>query len=174
MLLIGDDLHYQYKQWTTPFGEQSSNYRELSNLVLGIEGAFHSGPLENWEVFFFTDNTTAEAAFHKGTSYSKPLFDLILRLQTLQMHHGLFLHAIHVAGTWMQQQGTNELSRGCLMTGVMAGDKMLSFVPLHLSIIDSSPSLVAWVHSWAPIDTVDITTPLCLYLAWCLRCSKNC
>jgi hypothetical protein len=99
MLLIGDDLHYQYKQWTTPFGEQSSNYRELSNLVLGIEGAFHSGPLENWEVFFFTDNTTAEAAFHKGTSYSKPLFDLILRLQTLQMHHGLFLHAIHVAGT---------------------------------------------------------------------------
>jgi len=32
--LIRGEPHYCYCQWTTPFAEQSSNYRELSNLVL--------------------------------------------------------------------------------------------------------------------------------------------
>lgn len=64
------------------------------------------------------------------------------------MHHGLFLHVIHVAGTWMQQQGTDGLSRGWLDTGVLSGTDMLSFVPLHMSALDLQASLARWVHLW--------------------------
>lgn len=96
----------------------------------------------------FTNNSTAEAASHKGTSSSKPLFLLILQLWELEMHHGLFLHVIHVAGTWMRQQGTDGLSRSWLDTGVLSGTDMLSFVPLHMSALDLQASLARWVHLW--------------------------
>jgi len=64
------------------------------------------------------------------------------------MHHGLFLHVIHVAGTWMRQQGTDGLSRSWLDTGVLSGTDMLSFVPLHMSALDLQASLARWVHLW--------------------------
>jgi len=130
--------------------ESSSNYRELHNLILGIEEAVSAGVLNNTELFLFTDNISAEAAFHKGTSSSKTLFNLVLRLRVLQMHCGLFLHVIHVAGSRMQAQGTDDLSRGTLASGVLRGVDMLSFVPLHLSALDRSPALSQWVSSWAP------------------------
>jgi hypothetical protein len=147
-ILIQGSIHYRHGQWSTNYSEHSSNYRELSNLVLGIEEAYTSGLLDNCELFLFTDNTTAEAAFHKGTSSSKPLFELVLRLRVLQMHGTLFIHVIHVAGKRMQSQGTDGLSRGSLASGVLSGDDMLSFIPLHQSALDRQPSLTGWVHSW--------------------------
>jgi hypothetical protein len=149
-LLIQGTIHYRHGQWSTMESESSSNYRELHNLILGIEEAVSAGVLNNTELFLFTDNTSAEAAFHKGTSSSKTLFNLVLRLRVLQMHCGLFLHVIHVAGSRMQAQGTDDLSRGTLASGVLRGVDMLSFVPLHLSALDRSPALSQWVSSWAP------------------------
>lgn len=147
-ILINGAIHFRHGQWASHFKESSSNLRELSNLVSAIEEATFSGLLHNCELFLFTDNSTAEGAFHKGTSSSKHLFSLILRLQTLQMHHGLFLHMIHIAGTRMQSQGTDGLSRGCLASGVMNGADMLSFVPLNLSARDRAPTLPQWVSMW--------------------------
>jgi hypothetical protein len=51
----------------------------------------------------------------------------------------------------MIMQGTDGLSRGDFSAGVMAGQQMLQFVPLHLSAGERSPSLVPWVQSWAPV-----------------------
>jgi hypothetical protein len=151
-ILIHGHLHYRHGQWSTSYSEASSNYRELSNLVIGIEEATAKGLLTDCELFMFTDNSTAEAAFHKGTSSSKPLFDLVLRLRMLQLHHGLHLHVIHVAGTRMQYQGTDGLSRGSTDAGVLQGDDMLSFIPLHLSAADRHPPLAAWIQSWYSDD----------------------
>jgi hypothetical protein len=58
------------------------------------------------------------------------------------------LHVIHVAGTRMIWQGTDGLSRGDSSAGVMTGDSVLSFVPLHLSATDRSTSLIGWVREW--------------------------
>lgn len=82
------------------------------------------------ELFLFTDNSTAEAAFWKGTSKSRKLFDLVLELKLMEMEEGLFLHVIHVAGTCMIQQGTDGLSRADQSSGVMSGGQMLDHVPL--------------------------------------------
>ena len=33
--------------------------------------------------------------------------------------------------------------------GVMAGESMLTHVPLHLSALEQSPKLLDWISSWA-------------------------
>ena len=62
------------------------------------------------------------------------LFELVLRLRRLEMTVGLILRVVHVAGTQMIAQGTDGLSRGNLLEGVMKGEDFLSFVPLPSSI----------------------------------------
>jgi len=40
------------------------------------------------------------------------------------------------------------VSRGDMNAGVMAGADMLSYVPLHLSSLQRSPSLRGWLKEW--------------------------
>jgi hypothetical protein len=124
--------------------------------VLGVEEATAQNLLMNCELFLFTDNSVAEAAFHKGTSSSKVLFHLILCLQLLQFHKELHLHVIHIAGTCMQLQGTDGLSRGLLDAGVLVGNNMLSYIPIHLSAVARSSTVQAWVNSWTGHETFSL------------------
>ena len=77
--------------------EESSNYRELRNLVEMIEALVKDGTLKGHELFMFTDNSTAESAFFKGTSSSEKLFNLVLRLRRIEMEGHLFIHLVHVS-----------------------------------------------------------------------------
>jgi hypothetical protein len=150
-LFVNGSLYYRHGQWTSAFSDESSNFRELANLVHAIEEAHSKGLLENSELFVFTDNSAAEGAFYKGTSPSRRLFELVLRLRTLQMSGSLALHVIHVAGKRMIAQGTDALSRGITTAGVMAGMEFSSFVPLHLSVQERQDPCILhqWVTSWA-------------------------
>lgn len=65
----------------------------------------------------------------------------------LEMAGALFLQIIWVAGTRMIEQGTDGLSRGDLSNGVMAGESMLTFVPLNKTAQDRSPALADWFLS---------------------------
>jgi hypothetical protein len=132
--------------------ERSSNYRELRNLVEALEDAYAKGLLDDREIFMFTDNSTAEAAFFKGTSSSELLFNLIIRLRKIEMTGVCIIHMIHVAGTRMIWQGTDGLSRGDWNAGVMAGDTMLSFIPLHLTAVERVPKVEEWIRSWFTIE----------------------
>lgn len=118
-----------------------------------------SGSLIGSEVFIFTDNTTAESAFYKGSMSSKLLFSMVLHLWHLDMSGILMLNVIHVAGSCMIQQGTDGLSRGDLYEGVLAGHHMLSFVPLHLNALQCQPALLAWVHGWTGQPSLEPLTP---------------
>ncbi len=135
----------------------SSNFKELKNLVDSIEEGVLSGELAQAELFVFTDNTTAEGGYYRGNSDNRALFSLILRLRCLEMSAALQLHVIHVAGTRMIAQGTDGLSRGSLTEGIFSSQPMTLYIPLHLSVLDCSPSLLPWVQSWAPDPTI---TPL--------------
>lgn len=125
---------------------KSSNFRELCNLVEALEEMGKSGNLAGVEVFLFTDNSTAEAAFNRGSSSSPLLYELVKRVKLLEMVFKAWVHVIHVAGTRMIDQGTDGLSRGCLMKGVMQGKSILSFIPLPQMAIERSASLVAWLQ----------------------------
>ena len=144
---------YRVGVWREDTEEESSNFRELANLVETLEHKSARGEFDGKEVFFFTDNSTCELAHFKGNSSSEELFKLILRLRVLGMKRKMRLHFIHVAGTCMIDQGTNGLSRGDLTEGVMKGTPMLTFVPLHyLLAISRSNSLVGCLKEWLGQD----------------------
>ncbi len=147
-------IAYRYGLWGKDAEDASSNYRELRNLVESLEAAHHAGQLTHREIFMFTDNSTAEGSYYKGNSPSRLLFELVLRLRELELLGGLILHVIHVAGARMISQGTDGLSRGDCSSGIMGGQHMITFVPLHLSGVDRSPTLLHWIQSWAPMPTV--------------------
>ena len=86
---------------------------------------------------------------HKGSSSSPELYKLMVRLYKLPMKFLCSINVIHVAGTRMIAQGTDGLSRGDLLEGVLKGHSMLSFVPLHKSAVERQPSLSNWIESWS-------------------------
>jgi hypothetical protein len=96
-----DTIHYRFGQWCDDVSEKLSNYRELFNLVARLEELVEEGKLDGCEVFVFTENTTAEAAFYKGNSSSQHLYELVLRLRELEMMGNLRLHVVHVSGMRM-------------------------------------------------------------------------
>jgi hypothetical protein len=150
---------FRHGLWGRDADDESSNFKELHNLVSAIEEGVASGELRSTELFIFTDNSTAEGAYYKGNSSSRRLFDLVLRLRTIDMDGQLKIHLTHVTGTRMIHQGTDSLSRGNYTDGVMMGQPMLSFVPLNRSVFDQSPPLLSWVQSWIPLPDIQPLSP---------------
>jgi hypothetical protein len=144
---IEDRLLYQYGQWSTEIVEsESSNWRELSNLVLYLCDLATREDLGGYEIYMFTDNSTAEAAFWKGTSVSPRLFELVLRLKQLELERDIILHVIHISGKRMIAQGTDGLSRADHSQGVMQGKPIQDFVPLHLDPYEREPGIKPWLE----------------------------
>ena len=69
-------------------------------------------------------------------------------MRKCKLEQGFVLHVVHVAGTRMIAQGTNGLSRGSFLEGMVAGSTMLSFINLSLPVIHRSPTEVDFVKSW--------------------------
>eukprot|EP00978_Attheya_sp_CCMP212_P038206 scaffold187156_cov49-Attheya_sp.AAC.1 len=97
--------------WGTYSEDESSNWREYINLVEFFEEQAALGNLREATVVICTDNSVAESAANRGTSSSKKLFDLTLRLHALEMKYSLKLIIIHVSGERMKAQGTDGTSR---------------------------------------------------------------
>eukprot|EP00804_Cyclotella_cryptica_P022763 CCRYP_004986-RA/>CCRYP_004986-RA protein AED:0.37 eAED:0.37 QI:0/0/0/1/0/0/2/0/452 len=142
------EVKFRVGMWNASVENKSSNYRELRNLVEDLEAEAALGGLADTEMFLFTDNSTAESAYYKGSSSSKKLHALILRLHKLSLDYSLILHVVHVSGTRMIAQGTDGCSRGVLLEGVKAGQGMLSFVDLDKTAVERSPELLPWIQSW--------------------------
>jgi hypothetical protein len=101
-------------------------------------------------VFFCTDNLTVENALYNGRSKtSKSLHELVVRMKVLEAKYNFQLLVIHVSGKRMKAQGTDGISRGQLTKGVMNGESMLSFLPMHEMVLERHPSLKDWI-----IDTM--------------------
>jgi hypothetical protein len=145
--------------WTPEEEEESSNYKELRNLVDSVKEEAEAGWLRNCDFFLFTNNSMAESCFYWGTSKSQHLHGLVLKLRALEMAHGMTIHIIHVSGKRMIAQGTDGCSQGLLMEGVMTGCNMLSFVDLSRTAIDHHPPLLEWVQSWTELPKLEALTP---------------
>jgi hypothetical protein len=152
-------VRFRIGLWSAIEEEESSNYKELCNLVNTITVEASAGRLRNCEFFLFTDNSTAEGCFYTGTSKSKLLHSLVLSLWLLELEYGMTLHVIHISGKRMIAQGTDGCLRGSLMEGVMAGEDMLTFVDLGWSAVERHPPLLAWVRTWTGRPSLTPLTP---------------
>jgi hypothetical protein len=146
-----ETLDLTHGTWGETASARSSNFRELGNLVRRVEQLLDENRIpRGTELFVFTDNFVTESVFYKGAARSRHLHELVERLKMLQLHGGLFIHVIWIAGTRMIEQGTDGLSRGDLNTGVLAGKDFLSFVPLNRSALELSPNLEGWIQQSLP------------------------
>jgi hypothetical protein len=145
-------IHGRFGVWGSDAEDKSSNYRELRNLVETVEEEATAGRLTNAELWLFTDNSTAEGCFAKGSSSSLLLHELVLRLRQTEMRADLKLHLVHVAGTRMIEQGTDGLSRGMMCEGVMAGRGMLDYIDIARSSVSRHPALVDYVRYWSGVQ----------------------
>ncbi len=154
-----DQVNYRIGVWGRDEQSESSNYKELCNLVETCEEEAAAGRLYNAEFFLCTDNSTAESCFYKGSSKSKLLHELVVRLRELEIKYNLIIHVIHVAGERMIAQGTDGGSRGSLLEGVLAGRPMLEFVELGSSAVERHPPLLDWIRGWAGNPDLSPMTP---------------
>ena len=152
-------INYRIGVWGRDADSESSNYKELRNLVDTAEEEAISGRLFNAEFYLFTDNSTAENSFHRGSSKSKLLHGLVVKLRKLEMDYNLVIYLIHVAGTRMIAQGTDGGSRGSLLEGVMTGKSMLEFVELSKTAVERYNPLLDWIRNWSELPCLSPLTP---------------
>lgn len=140
---------YKSAMWETTYAQESSNFREAYNLTMELIGLIMEGQMEGREVFLITDNSVFESCFYKGYSDSPKLTDIIFDLRKAQRDGGVIVHVIHVAGKRMKEMGIDDLSRGHLMDGIIAGKHPLSFFPFNEGANERSGSkLKPWIESW--------------------------
>ena len=142
-------IRYRIGTWESDAEGNSSNWREFENIVETLEEEAKAGHLKGSIVFLFTDNSTCEAAIFKGNSSSRKLFDLVVRLKTLELAEGARFIISHCSGERMKAEGTDGVSRGHMKEGVIVGADILSFVPLNESALKRSPGLKGWIQTWA-------------------------
>ena len=131
--------------------DSSSNFREAANLAMRLKFMVSEGILKRGsEIWVFTDNTTAEKTYHKGSSSSPLLHQMVLELRKLEMEGALKIHYVWFSGKRMIWQGTDGLSRGDLTSGVMAGDKFLKYIPLNETALEREEKLEETVMKWLP------------------------
>ena len=151
----GSGLTFRIGVWGTKEDPESSNWKEFTNVVESLEEEGEEGNLNHAEVFMFTDNSTVESCVSRGSSSSPKLLSLVVRLQALSLRVGIRINVFHIAGTRMIAQGTDGVSRGVLGQGVMDGEVMSAFVPIHLSAVErSTQNLVPWIQKWAGSDAI--------------------
>ena len=146
----GGSFNFRIGVWGCAEDPESSNWKEFTNIVESLEDEALSGNLAGSEVYMFTDNSTVESCASRGSSSSEKLLGLVVRLHGLMTRSGVKIHIFHVAGTRMIAQGTDGVSRGYLGHEVMAGEAMVSHIPIHISAVDrSAENLVPWIRSWS-------------------------
>ena len=131
----------------TALNKRSSNYRKLRNLANAVEYFCENGNLQGYELFMFTDNLVAEYTYYKGTSSSRMLFNLILRLMKLEMSEEFLSYEIRISGTRMIECVVDTLSWGITSEVVMLRNSVLCYIQWHLSPLNRSRGVIAWVES---------------------------
>ena len=109
-IALSNGTRGRYGLWASDVEDESSNYRELRNLVEAVEAEAAEGLLNDSELWLFTDNSMAESCWVSGSSSSRFLHKLTVRLKEVEMTVGFSLQVVHVAGTHMIEQGTDGLS----------------------------------------------------------------
>jgi hypothetical protein len=87
-----------------------------------------------------------ENALYNGRSKtSQSLHALVVQMKLLEAKYQCQLLVIHVSGERMKVQGTDGVSRGQLTEGVMNGESMLSFLPMHQTAVQQHLPLKKWL-----------------------------
>ena len=101
-------------QWTPTIYKFSSNTKELATLLLTMQHLRNSASsdLKGSTIFYFTDNSTTYYVAQASSSRAPHLHQLIEQIRHIELQLECHLQVVHVPGTVMIDQGTDNLSRG--------------------------------------------------------------
>jgi len=149
LLCRAGKVEYVTAEWTESAKQQSSNWREATNLVDRIEELAEDEDARDMEVIILTDNEVFERTFWKGSSTVELLHETMLRLRRTAMRSRLRALVYHISGERMKRIGVDGLSRGDMYEGVLAGGDPLDYVPFNEGANARSVGRVEeWVKSW--------------------------
>ena len=151
-LLVHKEIHYKIGTWSSTENTNSSNWRDFKNLVCDVEEADLKGRLEGSTVILATSNEVGELSLCKGNSTSENIFELVVRLRTVEIKFSTKILVAYVYGKQMMTQGTDAVSRGSLKEGVALGESMIKLCPWGSSSLESEENLKLWIQSWASKD----------------------
>jgi hypothetical protein len=105
--------------------------------VDAIQQHAEEGTLSELMLFFCMDNSTVESAlYHERSKMSRMLHELVVRMKLMVAKHNFQFLVIHVSGERMKAQSMDGVSRGQLTEGVMNGESMFSFLPMHETVLE--------------------------------------
>jgi hypothetical protein len=128
-------------------------------MVEALEEEGRAVNLNNCEVYFFTDHSTIESVLHKGKSSSHKFLELVIRCIAVQAKYSVVVRVCHCAGARMIASGGDGISRGQVNEGVIAGEPMSEFLPLHVLPLERLEGLLEWIKSW-PVQDLMVLEPL--------------
>ena len=101
-------------KWDEQVHSFSSNWRELKTLELTLqrEKERGDGRARDTTLFYFTDNIVTYFVVNGGTAKNPRLQALIYRIKALEQELQCVLEVVHIPGTTIIAQGSDDLSRG--------------------------------------------------------------
>ena len=77
-----------------------------------VETLYVEGLRTNCDLYLYTDNLVVYCVYYRGSSSSRLLFLLIIRLRKIQMAYDLIFYVIHISVRRVIECGVDGLSRG--------------------------------------------------------------
>eukprot|EP00804_Cyclotella_cryptica_P010959 CCRYP_016684-RA/>CCRYP_016684-RA protein AED:0.10 eAED:0.14 QI:0/0/0/1/0.25/0/5/0/1241 len=152
---VKDGLRYRVGVWGKDEELESSNYRELANLVMTVED---EAVTALWTIQNFSYLPTTRLRRVLSTNALLPPcsgFEASPAQAETRSHFACY------PCFWEAHDCSRDrrLLPWCAMEGAMAGDDMLSFVDLAKSAFDRSPRLLDWIQSWSLNAQIQPLTP---------------
>ena len=152
-------MQFSHGVWPEAVAPFSSNFHELATIVHSIKA--HFSALRNTSVHFMTDNSTSVKAVNTGVVHSPQLMKLSRELKLLQARGNIGVEAIHLPGTMMMVQGTDQASRACPWMGMYSGKGGSHdlYAPTEWPKFPLNGDIVAVLQELAHADTRVLSTP---------------
>jgi hypothetical protein len=111
--------------------------------------------------FYFTDNMATYYSVSKGSSKSPALHAMVIHIKQFEILLGCYLEVIHVPGTTIITEGTDDLSRGIWLSPLHHRPSQLTLLAEIFAPLPHSPDVTAWA-----VNQAGYADGPCHYLSW--------
>ena len=105
-----EGLIYDSENWSTQWKNESSKWKEGTNITAQVEELSEEQKLDNGKLFILINKHMFKVCFYNEYSNSRKRNGLVLMMILVDMGTGCILHFIHVAGTSMKRVGIDAFS----------------------------------------------------------------
>ena len=152
-------MQFTHGVWPDAVAGFSSNWHELATIVHSIRSRFEQ--VRDTSIHYMTDNSTAVRAINTGTVGSVQLMKLSRELKLLQARGNIGIEAVHLPGSMMQLQGTDQASRSMPFMGMYSGKQGSHdlFAPIEWPVFELNGSIVEAIRAVNTSTVLDVSAP---------------